>query len=230
MYRLNDYLKGINYPGRGVFIGATPDGVSIVVGYFIMGRSENSRNRILIPENKAIKIGIVDESKLVDSSFILYYPIRVCGNMLIVTNGDQTDTVYEYIRGGHSFEAALRTRNYEEDALLTPRISGLVDLVDGSFRLAIIQADGNSCSRYFYEYEPKPGEVRYISTYDGSNSDPKPFVGEPKAFKTIDDIDEFGASIWDALNEDNKVSFVLKYINLETKETFDRVYNRYSRE
>jgi len=231
MLMIDDYLKSIAYGGRGILLGMTADASSMVAAYFIMGRSENSRNRVFEQENKAVKIRAFDESKLKNPSLVVYYPVKVCGNMMIVTNGDQTDTIYENIRYGHSFEDALRTRSYEEDPpLLTPRISGLLDLADGSYRLSILKSDGldgNNCNRYFYEYTATPGVARYISTYQGDNNNPLAFSGEPLVMELDYDIETLTNHIWESLNEDNKVALFVRYIDCVTKEYSTSIVNKY---
>ena len=200
-----DYLRARPYPGRGILLGAAPDGAP-VCAYFIMGRSENSRNRVFERTPDGIRTRAFDEAKMTDPSLIIYHPVRRTERGLIVTNGDQTDT----IRDGHGFVAALRTRTFEPDAPnWTPRISGLLG-GDGSYKLSILRAadpEGQRCIRCFYEYEPAPGEGRFISTYEGFGSPLPSFSGEPVAVE----VPELGATelarrIWGALNEANRVS------------------------
>jgi IMP cyclohydrolase len=200
-----DYLRARPYPGRGILLGAAPDGAP-VYAYFIMGRSENSRNRVFERTPDGIRTRAFDEAKMTDPSLIIYHPVRRTERGLIVTNGDQTDT----IRDGHGFVAALRTRTFEPDAPnWTPRISGLLG-GDGSYKLSILRAadpEGQRCIRCFYEYEPAPGEGRFISTYEGFGSPLPSFSGEPVAVE----VPELGAMelarrIWGALNEANRVS------------------------
>ena len=200
-----DYLRARPYPGRGILLGAAPDGAP-VYAYFIMGRSENSRNRVFERTPDGIRTRAFDEAKMTDPSLIIYHPVRRTERGLIVTNGDQTDT----IRDGHGFVAALRTRTFEPDAPnWTPRISGLLG-GDGSYKLSILRAadpEGQRCIRCFYEYEPAPGEGRFISTYEGFGSPLPSFSGEPVAVE----VPELGATelarlIWGALNEANRVS------------------------
>ena len=200
-----DYLRARPYPGRGILLGAAPDGAP-VCAYFIMGRSENSRNRVFERTPDGIRTRAFDEAKMTDPSLIIYHPVRRTERGLIVTNGDQTDT----IRDGHGFVAALRTRTFEPDAPnWTPRISGLLG-GDGSYKLSILRAadpEGQRCIRCFYEYEPAPGEGRFISTYEGFGSPLPSFSGEPVAVE----VPELGAvelarRIWGALNEANRVS------------------------
>ena len=227
MERIGEFLRNRPYPGRGIMLGATADMNSLTVIYFIMGRSENSRNRIFEAEGRSIKIRAFDEAKLKDPSLVIYYPLKICGNMLILTNGDQTDTIYTYIREGHSFEDALRTRTYEPDSLCTPRISGILDLADGSYRLNILKTSPcGDCLRFFYEYPLTAGHSHFISTYDGDNDNPSSFSGEPLSFEITSDIDEMSSLVWDNLNEDNKVSLFVRYIDRKTKESVTRIVNR----
>ena len=226
MERIENILKNLEYPGRGIILGITPNAQSLVAAYFIMGRSSNSRNRVFEAEGKTIKIRAFDESKLADPSLVVYYPLKVCGNMMIVTNGDQTDTIHSFIRNGQSFEAALATRCYEPDPpLLTPRISGIMDLVDGSFKLSILKADGEDCVRYYYNYPPSAGKGRCIFTYNGDNTNPRSYEGEPLLVALEDDIDSFTKTIWDSLNEDNKVSLFVRYIDIKSKQLDTRILN-----
>ena len=205
MTDLFEYLLARPYPGRGIMLGTTPSGKT-AVAYFIMGRSENSRNRVFEKTEDGIRTRAHDEAKMTDSSLIIYHPVRRTERGLVVTNGDQTDT----IRDGHGFVAALRTRTFEPDAPnWTPRISGLLG-GDGSYKLSILRAadpEGQRCIRCFYEYEPAPGEGRFISTYEGFGSPLPSFSGEPVAVE----VPELGAvelarRIWGALNEANRVS------------------------
>ena len=200
-----DYLRARPYPGRGILLGAAPDGAP-VCAYFIMGRSENSRNRVFERTPDGIRTRAFDEAKMTDPSLIIYHPVRRTERGLIVTNGDQTDT----IRDGHGFVAALRTRTFEPDAPnWTPRISGLLG-GDGSYKLSILRAadpEGQRCIRCFYEYEPAPGEGRFISTYEGFGSPLPSFSGEPVAVEVPErGAVELARRIWGALNEANRVS------------------------
>ena len=238
-----DLYKLVNenaYPGRGIVLGLAPSGKKALIAYFIMGRSANSRNRVFdpVPEIGGIRTLAADPAKLEDPSLIIYNPVRTVANAHIVTNGDQTDTVYEFMARGERFEDALRTRTFEPDGPnWTPRISGLVELEEGkcSYKLSILKsADGNgeSCRRYFFEYPvPVAGEGHFIHTYkcDGNPipSFPLPsFEGEPEKIATVDDIDAFTDMLWNSLNEDNKVSLFVRYINVETKQATDRIVNK----
>ncbi len=227
-------LSGNTYPGRGVFLGRSADGKKIVIAYFIMGRSENSRNRIFVTEGEGIRTEAFDPSKLSDPSLIIYAPVRVLGEHTIVTNGDQTDTVYDFLKEGKSFADALMTRTFEPDPPnFTPRISGMVTLANGNaaYRLSILKsANGNEASaeRFFFDYEnPLPGEGHLIHTYlhDG---DPIPsFEGEPKRITLPDtDIDAFTAELWEALDPDNKVSLFTRYLNIADKSSETRIVNK----
>lgn len=226
-------LSSNQYPGRGIVIGKSGDGKDAVIAYFIMGRSENSRNRVFVECDGGIRTQAFDESKLSDPSLIIYAPVRVLGNTTIVTNGDQTDTIYEYLQSGKSFEEALRTRTFEPDAPnFTPRISGVVECRDGdfSYKLSILKSNDHnpaSAERFFFEYaQPVAGEGRLIHTYR-CDGDPIPsFEGEPKRVALSGTIDEFTNLLWNSLNEDNKVSLFVRYISLATGEVQTRIVNK----
>ncbi|MEF2920388.1 MAG: IMP cyclohydrolase, partial [Acutalibacteraceae bacterium] len=222
------------YPGRGILIGKSADGKNAVIAYFIMGRSENSRNRIFVEEGEGIRTQAFDESKLEDPSLIIYAPVRVLGNKTIVTNGDQTDTIYNLMNQQMTFEQSLRTREFEPDAPnYTPRISGIVKNGDNDFNFAMsilksANGDPSSCQRYTFSYSnPINGQGRFIHTYK-CNENPLPsFEGEPKLVEIgNDDIDTFANKLWTALNEENKVSLFVRYINLETKAVDSRIINK----
>jgi len=224
-----DELKNNAYPGRGIIIGKTNDSENIAIAYFIMGRSENSRNRIFALDGNGIKTKAFDEAKLTDPSLIIYAPVRVVNGVTIVTNGDQTDTVYDFIADGKSFEEALRTRTFEPDAPnFTPRISGVVTGSD--YKLSILKSaegDENSTQRYFFEYSsPKKGEGHFIHTYKCDGNPIPSFEGEPKLVKIEGNIDEFTNSIWNSLNVDNKVSLFTRFINVKTGESDTRIINK----
>ena len=233
MLNLEQELQANAYPGRGIVIGKSPDGNKAVTAYFIMGRSENSRNRIFAEEGEGIRTQAFDESKLTDPSLIIYAPVRVLGNKTIVTNGDQTDTVYDGIKEGLTFEQSLRSRESEPDGPnYTPRISGIMQVEDGTFHYAMSILKSNngnpdSCNRYTFTYEnPVPGEGHFIHTYmhDG---DPLPsFEGEPKLVAVEDDIDTFTKTLWESLNEDNKVSLFVRYIDIATGTYETRIVNK----
>ena len=233
MLTLEQELQENAYPGRGIVIGKSPDGTKAVTAYFIMGRSENSRNRIFAEEGEGIRTQAFDESKLTDPSLIIYAPVRVLGSKTIVTNGDQTDTVYDGIKEGLTFEQSLRSREFEPDGPnYTPRISGIMQVEDGTFHYAMSILKSNngnpdSCNRYTFTYEnPVPGEGHFIHTYmhDG---DPLPsFEGEPKLAAMEDDIDVFTKALWESLNEDNKVSLFVRYIDIATGKYETRIVNK----
>ena len=210
MEKLNlaNELKNNAYPGRGIVIGRTPDGKHAVTAYFIMGRSENSRNRVFVEDGNGIRTQAFDESKLVDPSLIIYAPVRVLGNKTIVTNGDQTDTIYDLMNQQMTFEQALRTREFEPDAPnYTPRISGVLKIGNGaySYAMSILKsADGNpeTCNRYTFSYKaPVAGEGRFIHTYMGDGNPLPSFEGEPKRVEISGNIDEFTDMLWTNLNE-----------------------------
>lgn len=226
-------LSNNTYPGRGIVLGLTPDGKKAAIGYFTMGRSVNSRNRIFIDNGDDLKNEAFDPSKLVDPSLIIYAPVRVIGNNTIVTNGDQTDTVYDFIKDGKCFEDALRTRTFEPDPPnFTPRISGMVTVENGemSYKLSILKSMQNnesSVQRFFFDYaQPISGTGHFLHTYDG-DGDPIPtFSGTPKEVAIPDDIDTFTSILWDNLNNDNKVSLFTRYIDIATGEYETRIENK----
>ena len=216
-----DYLAAKEYPGRGIILGKSEDNRA-VFAYFIMGRSTNSRNRVFEVSDDDIRTKAFDESLLSDPSLIIYSPVRVLGKKIIVTNGDQTDTIYEYLKDKKTFEDALYTRTFEPDAPnFTPRISGLIDIESGlKLKLSILKSDEGDESqslRFFYNYDnPKPGEGFLIHT-DKENSDPlKSFEGEPIKVSLKGSIDEFANSLWNSLNTDNKISLAVRYIDMAT--------------
>ena len=230
---LGQYLAGNEYPGRGIAIAKAPDGRQIFIGYWIMGRSANSRNRVFepVPERGGIETKAADPAKLEDPSLIIYNPVLTLGRTHIVTNGDQTDTIFDAMCRGKSFADALRTRTFEPDGPnWTPRISGVV-YADGSYQLSILKsADGNgeSVQRYFYDYpQPVAGEGRFISTYKCNGSPIPSFEGEPLRFACPRTVGEFAGMIWNNLNADNKVSFFARVIDLESGESGDLIYNKY---
>ena len=223
------------YPGRGIIIGKTADGRHAAVAYFIMGRSENSRNRIFEEnETNGIRTRAYDESKLVDPSLIIYSPVHVLGNRLIVTNGDQTDTIYDYIKDGKTFEEALRTRTFEPDPPnFTPRISGVVDMRRGGYKLSIVKSnEGNAASvqRQTFDYpQPVAGEGHFISTYQKNGAPIPSFAGEPLRVAIDENApDKFADKLWKNLNEDNKVSLFVRSIELETGTYEDIILNKYT--
>ncbi|GFH93758.1 hypothetical protein IMSAGC003_00286 [Lachnospiraceae bacterium] len=233
MVSLKQELENNAYPGRGIVIGLTPDRTRAVTAYFIMGRSTNSRNRVFVEDGEGIRTQAFDPSKLVDPSLIIYAPVRVLGNKTIVTNGDQTDTIYEGMDHQLTFEQSLRSREFEPDGPnFTPRISGILHIEEGrySYAMSILKSnhgDGSSCIRNTFAYEtPLAGEGHFIHTYlhDG---DPLPsFEGEPKSVEMMDSIDGFTDMLWSSLNEENKVSLFVRYIDIATGEYETRILNK----
>ena len=233
MLSIEQELKGNAYPGRGIIIGKSEDGTKAVTAYFIMGRSENSRNRIFVEEGEGIRTQAFDPSKLTDPSLIIYAPVRVLGNKTIVTNGDQTDTIYEGMDHQMTFEQSLRSREFEPDAPnYTPRISGVMHVERGSYNYAmsILKSDnGNSdsCLRYTFAYEnPKAGEGRFIHTYQCDGNPLPSFAGEPKKIAISGEIDAFTDLLWNSLNEENKVSLFVRYIDIASGAYETRIVNK----
>ena len=232
MIDLKAYLSQNPYPGRGILLGRSADDAKAVIAYFIMGRSENSRNRIFETTEDGIRTRAFDESKMVDPSLIIYHPVRVVDGTTIVTNGDQTDTVADAFRSGTGWVRALRTREFEPDGPnYTPRISGMVR-PDGSYRLSILKSAGGDpccCQRFFFEYDaPRPGQGHFISTYE-TDGDPLPsFQGEPKTVGVgAESLKDFGDGLWESLNADNKVSLFVRYIDRKSGETETLIYNKH---
>ncbi len=228
-----DYLSSNSYPGRGVLIGRSADGEYAVSAYFIMGRSTNSRNRVFTEDGAGIRTEAFDPALLSDPSLIIYAPVRVYSATTIVTNGDQTDTIFDGIADGLTFEQSLRSREYEPDGPnYTPRISGIMNVKDGSYDYAMSilksNADASGCDRYTYMYEnPIAGEGRIIHTYMG-DGDPLPsFEGEPVRIEISDDIDAMTEKLWNALNADNKVSLFVRFIRIEDGSYETRIVNRH---
>ena len=227
-------LNSLAYHGRGIMIGKSPDGKKAVTAYFIMGRSENSRNRVFVLEGDAMRTKAFDESKMVDPHLIIYYPVRVLGNKTIVTNGDQTDTIYELMDRQMTFEEALRTREFEDDKPnFTPRISGIIHREGGEMNYAMsilksAEGDDSSCERFTYAYSnPIAGRFKFIHTYNSDGNPLPSFEGEPKTLILPDcNIDELTELIWKNLNEDNKVSLFVRYIDIESGESETRVVNK----
>ena len=227
-------LNSLAYHGRGIIIGKSADSKKAVTAYFIMGRSVNSRNRVFVAEGDAMRTKAFDESKMVDPHLIIYYPVRVLGSKTIVTNGDQTDTIYNLMDKQMTFEQALRTREFEDDKPnFTPRISGIIrrETEGMNFALSILKSaegDDSSCERFTYAYSnPVAGRAKFIHTYNG-DGDPLPsFEGEPKTLELPDvDIDTLTDLIWTNLNEDNKVSLFVRYIDIATGEAETRIVNK----
>ena len=227
-------LNSLAYHGRGIIIGKSADGKKAVTAYFIMGRSVNSRNRIFVAEGDDMRTKAFDESKMVDPHLIIYYPVRVLGNKTIVTNGDQTDTIYELMDKQMTFEQALRTREFEDDKPnFTPRISGIIRREEEgmNFAMSILKSaegDDSSCERFTYAYSnPKAGMAKFIHTYNGDGNPLPSFEGEPKTLELPDmDIDALTEHIWTNLNEDNKVSLFVRYIDIATGEAETRIINK----
>ncbi len=227
-------LNSLAYHGRGIIIGKSADGKKAITAYFIMGRSENSRNRVFVAEGEAMRTKAFDESKMTDPHLIIYYPVRVLGNKTIVTNGDQTDTIYNLMDKQMTFEQALRTREFEDDKPnFTPRISGIIrrETDNMNFALSILKSaegDDSSCERFTYAYSnPIPGRAKFIHTYNGDGNPLPSFEGEPKTLELPDlDIDAMTELIWTNLNCDNKVSLFVRYIDIATGETDTRIVNK----
>lgn len=226
-------LSSNAYPGRGIVIGKSADGKYAVTAYFIMGRSSNSRNRVFVEDGKGIRTQAFDPSKLEDPSLIIYAPVRVLGNKTIVTNGDQTDTIYELMDRQQTFEQSLRTREFEPDAPnYTPRISGIMHMENGGYNYAMSilksnNGDPSSCCRYTFAYEnPVAGEGHFIHTYMGDGNPLPSFEGEPMLVGIEGDIDSFTDMIWKNLNEENKVSLFVRYIDIATGEYETRIVNK----
>lgn len=230
---LGKILKENSYPGRGIVIGRSEDGSKAVTAYFIMGRSVNSRNRVFTATEDGIKTEAFDPSKLTDPHLIIYSPVRVLGNKTIVTNGDQTDTIYEGMDKQMTFEQSLRSREFEDDAPnYTPRISGIMHVEGGTYNYAMSilkSADGDpsSCERHTFTYtNPKAGVGRFLHTYMGDGNPLPSFEGEPEKVAISGDIDTFTANVWESLNEDNKVSLFVRFIDIATGEADTRIVNK----
>ncbi len=228
---LAEMLANNTYPGRGIVLGVTTDGTKAVAAYFIMGRSVNSRNRIFVQEPDGIRTEAYDPALMKDPHLIIYHPVRQVGQGLIVTNGDQTDTIWEYLAKGESWEAALRTRQFEDDGPnWTPRISGL-QAGDGSYKMSILKAadpEGSACARFFWEYPATSGLGHFLHTYvcDGNPVIPT-FQGEPERVSIPDDIEGFTKELWENLNENNKISLFVRYTDLKTGAYEQRIINKH---
>ena len=231
---LEQELKGNPYPGRGIVIGKNEDGTKAVTAYFIMGRSENSRNRVFVEDGEGIRTQAFDPAKMEDPSLIIYAPVRVLGKDTIVTNGDQTDTIYEGLEKGLTFEQSLRSREFEPDGPnYTPRISGIMEIENGTYgyAMSILKSEGgdpSSCNRFTYTYEnPGAGVGHFIHTYQ-ANENPLPsFEGEPRLVDIRGDIDAFTDLVWTSLNEDNKVSLFVRFIDIATGKYETRIVNKH---
>ena len=233
MLSIEKELQSNSYPGRGIIIGKSADGTKAVTAYFIMGRSENSRNRVFVEEGEGIRTQAIDESKLTDPSLIIYAPVRVLGNKTIVTNGDQTDTIYEGMDKQMTFEQSLRSREFEPDGPnYTPRISRnmQIEIERYNYPISIFKSNnGNpeACNRYTFAYEnPVAGEGHFIHTYKCDGNPLPSFEGEPKLVEIPDDMDAFTDTLWNSLNEDNKVSLFVRYIDIATGKYETRIVNK----
>ena len=228
---VKERLTGNSYPGRGIVLGVTPDGTKSVAAYFIMGRSVKSRNRIFVQEPDGIRTEAYDPALMKDPHLIIYHPVRQIGQGLIVTNGDQTDTIWEYLSKGESWEAALRTRQFEDDGPnWTPRISGIL-AGDGSYKMSILKsadALGSACARFFWEYPAIPGLGHFLHTYvcDGNPVIPT-FRGEPERVSIPNDIEAFTKELWENLNKNNKISLFVRYTDLKTGAYEQRIINKH---
>ena len=235
IYKINtidELIKGNSYGGRGIVIGKTPDGKKACCAYFIMGRSNNSRNRIFTVKDNAVFTEPFDASKVEDPSLIIYAAVRELDNKLIVTNGDQTDTIYEGLKAGVGFAEALKSREFEPDAPnFTPRISGMITFGEGDFTydmsiLKSADSEGTACNRYTYSYNSLPGLGHFIHTYVCDGNPIPTFQGEPERMEMDNDIDTFTENLWNALDEDNKISLYVRYVDLETGEETSKLINK----
>lgn len=230
-YNIGELLQANKYPGRGIICGKSADDTRAVIAYFIMGRSENSRNRIFVPEGESVTIYPFDASKVEDPSLIIYSPLRTLDNQLVVTNGDQTDTMYDFLEEKKSIEEALATRCFEPDAPnFTPRISAV--LIFGnelSYQMSILKSideDGSECVRYFYNYVARPGLGHLIHTYEKDGNPLPTFYGEPHRIDIPNGIDTFTDEIWDNLNEENKISLLVRFVDIASGKTEQRIINK----
>ncbi len=234
--KIGELIKDNSYVGRGIVAGKTADGKKAAIAYFIMGRSENSRNRVFVENGEEVIIHPFDASKVEDPSLIIYSPIRVFENNLIVTNGDQTDTIYDFVKDGKTFSEALQTREFEPDAPnFTPRISAMLtfDENDFTYEMSILKSadkDGSACNRYTFSYPALSGLGHFIHTYQHDGNPIPTFCGEPERVLIPDDIDEFIKDIWKNLNEQNKISIYLRYVDLKTGEIENRMINKNAKE
>ena len=230
--KIGELIKDNSYVGRGIVIGKTEDGTKAAIAYFIMGRSENSRNRIFVEDGEEVIIHPFDASKVEDPSLIIYSPIRVFENNLIVTNGDQTDTIYDFVKEGKSFSDSLETREFEPDAPnFTPRISGMLTFDEGDFtyQMSILKSadpEGSACNRFTFSYSALSGLGHFIHTYQHDGNPIPTFCGEPERVEIPNDIDAFTKEIWENLNEDNKISIYTRFVDLETGEVTNRMINK----
>ncbi len=224
-----------SYAGRGIVVGKSRNGRQAVFAYFIMGRSENSRNRIFIEQNRDVLIKPFDASRLTDPSLIVYAPVRECGNCVVVTNGDQTETICRALSKGQTFEQALETRRFEPDSPhFTPRISAILTFAGGGFtyKMSILKsadAEGSACNRFTFSYEPTAGVGHFIHTYAGDGNPLPTFTGEPRRVSIPSDIDVFTSNLWERLDEDNRISLYTRSVDLATGMTQARLINKYGR-
>ena len=229
---MGELISGNPYVGRGIVLGKTADGKKAATAYFIMGRSENSRNRIFVENGEEVIIHPFDAEKAGDPTLIIYSPIRVYENNLIVTNGDQTDTIYDFIKDGKTFEQALETREFEPDKPnFTPRISGMIEFADDNFtyKMSILKSadeNGTTCNRYTFSYPSLAGLAHFIHTYNHDGNPIPTFTGEPERVEIPDDIDEFTNLLWTNLNEQNKISLYVRYVDLESGKYDSRMINK----
>ncbi|MEG1528327.1 MAG: IMP cyclohydrolase [Clostridia bacterium] len=231
---LAEHLKTNSYFGRGIVLGKSPSGKYACLAYFIMGRSLNSRNRIFVKSNEGVSILPFDPTKVTDPSLIVYSPLIKCGNSIVLTNGNQTQTIVDAIleKKPDAFVIALNSRSFEPDSPnFTPRISGIVNLANGDFdyRLSILKCGDKqlqTCDRYFFDYKPVCGKGHFIHTYSGDGNPLPSFEGEPTAIQIEEDIDEFTNKIWDSLDKDNKISLLTMYVDISTKQSFERIINK----
>ena len=232
LLNLDAVLANNTYPGRGIIIGKSADGTKAVTAYFIMGRSNNSRNRVFVEEGENVVIHPFDASKVEDPSLIIYYPIRVLDNQLIVTNGDQTDTITNFLKDGATFEQALETRCFEPDAPnYTPRISGMLTFDEGDFtyKMSILKSadeNGSACNRYTFSYAPLAGVGHFLHTYDCDGNPIPTFTGEPERVAIEGGIDEFSDMLWKNLNEQNKISLYVRFVDLRDGLAESRLFNK----
>lgn len=229
---MGDTIRDNSYVGRGITVGKTADGKKAAIGYFIMGRSENSKNRVFKEEGDDVVIYPFDESKVEDPSLIIYSPVKKLDDKVIVTNGDQTDTIYDFVKEGKSFKEALATREFEPDGPnWTPRISAMLTFADGDFSyemsiLKSVDEEGSACARYTYSYPAVSGLGHFIHTYEHDGQPLPTFQGEPRRIIIPDDIEEFTSDIWDNLNEEKKISLYVRYIDLETGKAENKLINK----
>ncbi len=228
---IGERLRGNAYPGRGIIVGQLKDGRA-VFAYFIMGRSENSRNRVFVEDGQGLKTQPYDESKVKDPSLIIYFPVKVVGSDIVVTNGDQTDTIEESLKAGKCFRHALRKRTFEPDAPnFTPRISAILHTRGAYFyEMSILKSadkEGKACNRYFFDFEPIAGEGRFIHTYQGDGNPLPSFEGEPERVSLPADFKSFAEEIWNSLNEENKISLYCRAIDLKSGKVENILRNKY---